>query len=384
MINDLVEEKRSAHRGTAQMWFRAPRLWDDFLAAKAEQEYCTRSELLRRAFRLAYGAELEEYRKGKGSPDSGCADSLRPPGDNHRCPQCHRDDDPWLKAVTDFVENKRSPQTRRAYRLALRAFLGFTGKHPSEVQQGDVIDYGRHLEFLGRSPSTIVQHLACISGYYDLCARRGLARNNPAREVERPQVQGYSRASWLSGEQTRLLLLQPDRGTVKGKRDYAILVTLIVTGMRRAELCGLKVRHISQRAGEAYVSYTSKGSVGVVRSIPARCWEAIQDYLIASGRQLTDESPIFTALTRESPLSPEAVRQIVAGYARKAFGDGMRVSPHTLRHTAATLLRRSGRGLEEVQNFLRHQRLETTKRYLHAVEANDAELGDCIWEELTS
>jgi integrase/recombinase XerC len=285
------------------------------------------------------------------------------------------------------VENKRSPQTRRTYRLALTAFLDFTGKHPRWVQQGDVIGYRRHLEILGRSPATIIQHLACISGYYDLCARRGLARNNPAREVERPQVQEYSGASWLSGEQTRLFLQQPDRGTIKGKRDYAILVTIILTGMRRAELCGLKARHISQRAGETYLSYTGKGGVAVVRSIPERCWEAIQDYLIASGRQLADDSPIFTALTRdeqERPLSPEAVRQIVVGYARKAFGDGVRVSPHSLRHTAATLLRRSGRGPEEVQNFLRHRRLETTKRYLHVLEANDAELGDCIWKTLTT
>jgi integrase/recombinase XerD len=395
MMERRPEGPAAADQHLAQMWFRAPRDWDEFLTDKARQERCSRSELLRRAFMLTYSAELEQHTIAKGRHDSGYSDAVGspgvgPPGDNHP-PSSHQEgDDPWLEAITDFVHNKRSPQTRRSYRLILREFLGFTGKHPAEEHQGDVIGYRRHLEMLNRSPSTIVQHLACISGYYDLCARRGLTRDNPATGVERPHVEAYTGATWLNGEQARLFLAQPDRSAVKGKRDYAILVTIIVTGMRRAELCSLKRQHISHRAGQTCLSYIGKGGVGVVRSITARCWDAIQDYLIASGRHLTDDSPVFTALTStdragqtESPLSPEAVRQIVAGYARKAFGDAVRVSPHTLRHTAATLLRQSGRALEEVQGFLRHRRIETTRQYLHTVEASDSELGECIWGELT-
>jgi integrase/recombinase XerC len=296
-----------------------------------------------------------------------------------------------MVAANDFVENKRSPATRRAYRQVLNHFRSFVGKHPADIREGDIIGYRRHLEMLKRSPSTIVQHLACLSGYYELCMRRELAVNNPARSVERPHVSAYTAATWLSLEQARVFLAQPDLSTVTGKRDYAILIVIVLTGMRRSELCGLKMRHIARSGENIRLRYIAKGGSEVVREIPDRCWEAIEDYLATSGRHLTDESPVFASLSAatkkrraEKPLTPEAIRQIVVGYARKAFSDSIRVSPHTLRHTAATLLRANGRGLEEIQSFLRHKRIETTRRYLHVVATTDAELSECLWQKLTA
>jgi len=296
-----------------------------------------------------------------------------------------------MEAASDFVENKRSLATRRAYWQGLRRFLSFVGKHPAAIREGDIIGYRRHLETLKRSPSTVVQHLACLSEYYELCIRRELAVDNPVKGVERPQVSVYTAATWLSLEQARVFLAQPDRSTVRGKRDYAILVVIVLTGMRRSELCGLKMRHVARSGEKIRLRYTAKGGSEIVREIPDRCWEAIEDYLASSGRHLTDESPVFTALTAaskkrvaEKPLTPEAVRQIVVVYARKAFGGSIRVSPHTLRHTAATLLRANGRGLEEIQSFLRHKRAETTRRYLYVVATTDAELSECLWKNLNA
>lgn len=170
---------------------------------------------------------------------------------------------------------------------------------------------------------------------------------------------------------------------------YAKYVNVLkaLTGMRRAELCCLKMGHVTRSGEIVRLRYSSKGGGEIVREVPNRCWQAIEDYLDASGRRLTSESPVFSATgskkrKAEKPLSPEAVRQIVVSYARKAFGSDVKVTPHSLRHTAATLLRADGRGLEEIQSFLRHKRAETTRRYLHVVEASDAELGDCIWQKL--
>jgi len=69
---------------------------------------------------------------------------------------------------------------------------------------------------------------------------------------------------------------------------------------------------------------------------------------------------------------------MVMHYSCLAFGDEIKVRPHTLRHTAGTLLRKSGCSVEEVQDFLKHARLDTTRRYLHVVEADDAHFGECI------
>jgi len=69
---------------------------------------------------------------------------------------------------------------------------------------------------------------------------------------------------------------------------------------------------------------------------------------------------------------------MVVYYSRRTFGEDVKVVPHTLRHTAGTLLRKSGRSIEEVQSFLKHRRIDTTRRYLHVVEADDSEFGECI------
>lgn len=385
-----------------QIWFRAPRIWNDFLEAKATEEYCTRSDLIRHAFRIAYGSELKEFRvntKPKPGDDADSfsldgLDDLTGPDGILALVSRELQTDPWMESVAAFVANKGSSQTRRVYRLVLHQFFVFVAKHPSGIKQSDVIRYRHQMESLHRAPSTIRQHLATVSGYYSFCISRDLTVYNPVKGVARPSVHAYVSASWLTKEQAKKLLSQPDRETVKGKRDYAILLTLFLTGLRRSELANIKRGDIREKAEKLYLTYICKGGSQLVRDIPYRCWDAIDDYLISSGREITDESPLFVAVTdagerlrsyygkngqnRCYSISPEAIRQMVTNYSRHAFGGEIKVSPHTLRHTAGTLLRKSGHSIEEVQSFLKHRRIDTTRRYLHVVEADDSEFGESI------
>lgn len=388
-----------------QIRFRAPRIWSDFLEKKASEEYCTMSDLLRHAFMLAYGSELKEYRINPGD-DSGedhhssCSEQRNPtevrfsPSNTQSLVPYKIESDPWVESMGAFVANKLSPQTNRAYRLVLNQFLTFVSKHPSDVKQSDVIRYRHQLEHLGRAPSSIRQHLAAISGYYTFCISRDLTLSNPVKGVNRPLVNAYTNATWLAKDQAKALLSQPNLNTVKGKRDYAILVTLLLTGLRRSELANIRRGDIQKRGDKLYLTYTCKGGAKIARDIPKKCWEVIEQYLIASGREVTDDSPVFMPVTNAGeslrryygknghngrhPITPEAIRQMVTYYSRRAFGEEVKVSPHTLRHTAGTLLRKSGRSIEEVQSFLKHKRVDTTRRYLHVVEAEDSEFGECI------
>ncbi len=389
-----------------QIWFRAPRIWSDFLEKKAADEYCSRSELLRHAFMLAYGAELKEFRvnpkvrsevKPANASTGKQGDSSQerlPSGDALAPIPYDIENDPWVESLGAFVANKRSSQTNRVYRLVLNQFFKFAATHPSDVKQSDVIRYRHELELLGRAPASISQHLAAISGYYTFCISRDLTIYNPVKGVNRPSVNAYTSATWLNKTQAKTLLSQPDLGTVKGKRDYAILLTFLLTGLRRSELANIRRGDIQKRGDKLYLTYTCKGGAKIVRDIPKKCWEVIEQYLIASGREVTDDSPVFMPVTNAGeslrryygknghngrhPITPEAIRQMVTYYSRRAFGEEVKVSPHTLRHTAATLLRKSGRSIEEVQSFLKHKRVDTTRRYLHVVEAEDSEFGECI------
>jgi len=407
-ISDISSVKRenTSNQTRVQIWFRAPKIWGDFLAEKAAREYCSKSDLLRRAFRLAYGVELKEFRVVPESKKDGFngqvlseyednpAETFLLESGSFNLTPSGMENDPWIESMAAFVANKRSPQTRRVYSLVLEQFFAFVSKHPSDIKQSDLIRYRHHLEQLARAPSTVRLHLSAVSGYYSFCISRNLTLHNPVRGVNQPTINSYTKATWLNKEQAKTLLSQPNRNTVKGKRDYAIILTFLLTGLRRKELANIRRGDIQERGDKLYLNYACKGGARIVRDIPRICWEAIEDYLNFSNREINEYSPLFLPVTNAGenlrqfygknnrngchPLTPEAIRQMIAHYSRRALGDKIKVSPHTLRHTAGTLLRKSGRTIEEVQSFLKHRRIDTTRRYLHVVESNDSEFGECI------
>ncbi len=378
-----------------QIWFRGPKIWEDFLDEKATRELCSKSDLLRRAFKLTYETELKEYRTPATSKEDTCYtdpskkneeanDTLLQYSSSVPAPY-NMDNDQWMESMAAFVANKRSPQTRRVYKLVLNQFFSFILKHPRKVRQSDLIRYRYYLEQTGKAAVTIRLHLSAISGYYTFCISRNLTIHNPVKGVNQPVVKSYTGATWLNKEQAKMLLSQPDRNTLKGKRDYAIILTFLLTGLRRKELANIRKGDIQTKGNKIYLTYDCKGGFKIVRDLPQICWDAIEDYLDFSEREMSEDSPIFISVTSDrrnskvlKPITPEAIRQIITFYSHCAFGDTIRVSPHTLRHTAGTLLRKSGRTIEEVQSFLKHKRIDTTRRYLHVVESDDAEFGECI------
>jgi hypothetical protein len=155
-----------------QIWFRAPKIWNDFLEAKAADEYCTRSDLLRHAFRLAYGDDLKEFRAntktrpGARSSNDTLLDRLSDLTETDAIMSLVSRStraDSWTESIAAFVANKGSSQTRRVYQLVLHKFFLFAARHPSNIKQSDVIRYRHHLESIHHAPTTIRQHLATIS-----------------------------------------------------------------------------------------------------------------------------------------------------------------------------------------------------------------------------
>lgn len=348
--NECKTTKKGNDQRNIQLWFRAPRMWGEFLEAKSAEEFCSKSDLLRHAFRQFFNQELKQFvahktnffkcknytdEREQSIPDRGSIITRTAAVDFFDLKS-----DPWFESMAAFVANKGSFETRRVYRTILAQFLVFVAKHPSKVEQSDIIRYKHELENENKAPSSIRLHLAAISGYYNFCISRSLTILNPTKGVSRPSVDSYTGSNWLNPSQAKHLIDQPDRQAVKGKRDYAILLTFLLTGLRRKELANVRRSDLQENDGKIYLTYTGKGGVKMIRDIPRRCWEAIQSYLAASGRKISDNSPIFTALANgehhggknnsHQPITPEAIRQMVIHYSQKAFGDEIKVRPHTL------------------------------------------------------
>jgi integrase/recombinase XerD len=172
------------------------------------------------------------------------------------------------------------------------------------------------------------------------------------------RLAGLPRA--LEPGDVRRLLASRDRRTPAGRRDYAILVLLARLGLRRGEVAGLELDDLDWRAGEIVVR--GKGDRQERLPLPADVGEAVAGYL-RRGRPASAEGrrAFVRVLAPHRPLTPGGVTAVVIAAGRRAgVGD---LTPHRLRHTAATELLRAGATLPEVGQVLRHRRLLTTAIY---------------------
>ena len=182
---------------------------------------------------------------------------------------------------------------------------------------------------------------------------------------------------FLTEEEAQAILRVPDRRTLQGKRDYAILLTLLTTGLRKAEICGLKIGDLKTYRNQAVIDVIGKGKK--FRRIPLNSGTllAIKDYLKASGNGGNPDHSIFNTLGKHGPyeergLTPKAVDCLIKSVATKALIK-KRIHPHVIRHTFATTLLDKGNDLKTVQTLMGHSHIRTTEAYLHSSDDRKVE-----------
>ncbi len=280
----------------------------------------------------------------------------------------------WQRAAADWLLGRRSERTRRAYADAWAAFLAYVNRPPWSIERGHVIGWRDDLTRQGKADATIAARLAAISSFYRFARHEGLTDRNPADGVERPRVKPYGKTAWLTEEEAARVLASIRPSSPTAKRDRALLALALTMGLRRAELLGIRRRDVLDLGdGRPVLRYRPKGKPEQARAFPASAWRSLSAYLAERG-DLAADAPIFD-------LTPEGLRYVVRTYTRRALGKA--VNPHSLRHTAASILwARTGK-LSEVQALMGHNRATTTEIYIHALQADDrARLGDVIGDAL--
>jgi integrase len=171
--------------------------------------------------------------------------------------------------------------------------------------------------------------------------------------------------NWLTLEEARRLLAVPDRGTLIGRRDFAILSVLVYCALRRDELARLETRHIQRREGR-WVIADLIGKRGRVRTVPIpdAAKGALDEWLTEAG---IESGFLFRQMfrggrVRTAAVSSWTVWKTVVIAARAARIDHL--GPHDLRRTCAKFCRKAGGDIEQVQELLGHENLATTVTYL--------------------
>ena len=169
----------------------------------------------------------------------------------------------WEQAIYAFLAEKErrsgSMRTVRAYSGMLYRFFGNVGKPPDQVTSPEVFGYAHGIGLSGKEPSsvTINARIACLSSFYRFLIRMSLVSANPCDQLERPRATPALPRGLTAADIKKLLDFIPDNPV--GLRDRAIILTLILTGRRRAEVLNLKVSDLIQDGEAVYYSYRGKG-----------------------------------------------------------------------------------------------------------------------------
>ena len=276
-------------------------------------------------------------------------------------------------------QRRASPHTVAGYRDTFRLLLRFAkqrlGKAPSKLSLKDldasfVGDFLDHLEKDRRNGARSRNtRLAAIHSFFHYLSFQEPAHADQCRRILAIPSKRYERRliESLTAEEIDALLAAPDRTTWIGRRDRALLLVGIQTGLRVSELIGLRRCDIILGTG-AHVRCEGKGRKERCTPLRREAVELLTQWL----RECPAEpaTPAFPS-SRGGPLSRDAVERLVARHQRSAERHcpslkRKRVTPHVLRHTAAMQLLRHGIDRSVIALWLGHESVETTQMYLHA------------------
>ncbi|MBA2304987.1 MAG: site-specific integrase, partial [Acidobacteria bacterium] len=179
-----------------------------------------------------------------------------------------------------------SPRTVDSYGRMLRAFFGTLGPSLRGVTPADALAFAHGTGASGRPPSaaTIAARTACLSSFFRFLIRMGLAGANPCDGLDRPRTLPALARGYTAEEVRALLAVIP--GSVKGRRDRAIVLVLVLTGRRRAEVMGMRAGDIVIEGETAWYTYRGKGGNGGRREMPTSALLATVTTLSDAGKDL--------------------------------------------------------------------------------------------------
>ncbi len=306
--------------------------------------------------------------------------------------------------MSKLVIENRSPKTVAEYALDLSVFFKYMRVHKeslsidvydnnaiSEIDISNIdIKFINSIstldiyEFLiytqsirGNDWASRARKLSAIKNFYKyITVKMHLSEHNPARDIESPKAK-KTLPKYLTLEEAQTLLntIAGDEGSKTLDRDYAIVTLFLNCGMRLSELVGINLSDIS--ADKSTLRVVGKGNKERIIYLNDACRDVLDSYLavraLISG--ITEPNALFIS-NRGVRMSVKTVQWMVYKYLKLAGFENKKLSVHKLRHTAATLMYRTGKvDVRVLKDILGHEQLNTTQIYTHV---SDESMRDAI------
>lgn len=268
------------------------------------------------------------------------------------------------------IERRLSRHSVQAYKFDLLDFKKWLPRNSkfSCLSGDDLKQYLEDMVSVRRlSPSTVRRRLACLRSFFRRLAEIGQGQDPfTAWRPKLPRRVRLPRALARSESVTLVKSLNDTEASIDLNHDVKTALRLLVaTGLRVGELCGLKLSDVSPDCNVIRVH--GKGSKDRVAYVTDPILREALKSLVAARRSTADGDGPLLINRLGRPMRSQSVRSKLRRFAKEA-GIERRVTPHMLRHTAATLLIETGVDIRFVQRLLGHSSIATTEIYTHVTD----------------
>lgn len=263
-----------------------------------------------------------------------------------------------------------SENTLRAYGRDLGVYLEWLDRSALDLLTIGRVHVDAYREHLAGAPepstpsaATVARKLSALSGFYAYAVSAGALEANPAALVKRPAVDAdTSNTQGLTRDQARDLYAA---AVQDGTRSGALVAVLLTSGIRVGEALAATTADYGHDSGYRVLAVTRKGGKRAKVVLSGVAVEALDAYLGMTGSELVagsaETAPLFTTATGRTWAASEAFRTVQR--LAKVAGIEGRISPHSLRHTFATIHLDAGGTLHDLQDSMGHADPRTTRRY---------------------
>lgn len=305
------------------------------------------------------------------------------------------------KYLEGFLESQNTPNTRKSYENLVRLFFAWAGKDLLEITRADTLAYRDYLrEAKKHKDTTIWNKFIALNRFFKFIEKENRKFHNPIvfkdlKLIFPKKDKGYYTVL-TTAEAGRLLKL-PDRKTDIGKRDYAMLLILLVYGLRANEIGKLRHKNLEGERVKGQQKLWIVDRKGRFQNRPKtaiilsgrtlQAFDAWLDAVKAEMGKITGDLPVFLPFIYDrevgdlvirrdrldKSLSVKAIEDVVTKYIKQAkiTRENETLSPHALRHTAFTVLAQEGVRLQDIQKLAGHQDINTTMIYVHSAQSYD-------------
>lgn len=294
--------------------------------------------------------------------------------------------EPVEDLIYEFLKD-RSPQTEKAYQRDVKAFFEFTAAQFGlprsvdgkllfeEIRRVHVVKYKKYLDdFISNrqksyAPNTINRKISAVSSFFQFLLQREIIDKNPAEFCTRPNRIVIEETQAFSDREMKTffdLVIQDAPPLHK-----AIILLLFTTGMRQAELRGLKLANFKTQEGIRFINYLGKGQK--INQVPVHptTGHYIDEYMAwmsIIGRKIQENDFLFQPTKNshggqvKKKLSHTALGYIVGKWAKQVNKE-KRITPHSARATFISSLIENGEDIYYISQLVNHAEVRTTQRY---------------------